>query len=218
MSATSLTVGRVESINVGVAREISRGDRSELSGIYKQPHDGAIEVAVEGLPGDVQIDRRYHGGPDKALCVYAADHFEYWCEQLDREILPGAFGENLTTRGLLEDETAVGDVFRIGTALLQVTQPRQPCWKLAARHGEKQLVRWVEKSSKTGFYLRCLEPGMLTVGDPIERVERPETLVSIVEANRIIRSKDRGAIQRLLSIAALSEAWRRDLESRVVDL
>jgi MOSC domain-containing protein YiiM len=184
-----------------------------LSGIYKTPASGPVHLSLVGLAGDHQVDRRYHGGPDKAVNVYPSEHYEHWSSRLAEPCLPGAFGENFTTTGLVEDEVAIGDVFRVGKALVQVTQPRQPCSKLAGRHRQPQLVLWVEESGRTGFYLRCLEAGDVQAGDQLERVDRPAELISISEANRILRhhKHDKLVLQRLYRIPALSKAWRDDL-------
>ena len=201
---------------VGLPRPLTIGGKQVLTCIFKEPVSGPVRVGRLGLTRDEQVDRRYHGGVDKAVNVYSADHFDYWSERLGRPIEPGAFGENLTIAGCREEDVAIGDVLTIGTARLQVTQPRQPCGTLAAKFGEKMLVRWVNDSGKTGFYLRCLEPGEVSAGDVIEWLERAEPRISVAEANDIMlcAKDDPEAVDRLVAIEALSDAWRTDLSAR----
>jgi MOSC domain-containing protein YiiM len=207
------------SVNVATAQPLDYGSRTVFSGIFKAAVAGPVKLARLGLAGDEQADHRYHGGPDKAVNVYPSEHYAHWTGILGKPCLPGAFGENFTTTGLLEDEVAIGDVFRVGSALVQVTQPRQPCRKLAAKHRQPQLVLWVEESGRTGFYLRSIEAGEVQAGDRFERVERPAELVTISEANRILRhhKHDRKMLKRLHKVEALSKAWRDDLERLLGD-
>jgi MOSC domain-containing protein YiiM len=187
-----------------------------LSGIFKRPVAGPVLLAKLGLNGDEQADRRYHGGADKAVNVYPQEHFAYWEEKLGQPLEPGAFGEDFSTRGLVEDETCIGDTYQVGAAVVQVTQPRQPCWNLASKHHEPELVRWVIESRKTGFYMRCLKPGSVQAGDLIKLVNRPANRVTISEANRIMidAKHDLAAINRLLAVTELSDACRSELARR----
>jgi MOSC domain-containing protein YiiM len=205
----------VESINVGQVTHLSMQGESVLTGIFKQPVAGPIEVGELGLVGDVQADHRFHGGPDKALNVYPVEHYAYWREVLGQDWSAGAFGENFTTRGLLEDEIAIGDVFQMGDARFEVTQARQPCWKLAAKHHLPGLVKLVETSGRTGFYLRCLTPGTISAGMELNRISRPEPLFSVRAAYQILRDRhDLEQAQELLRVSALSDAWRAEMLER----
>ena len=203
----------VTSVNVGASRPLQLRNKTVLSGIYKEPIAGAVRIGRLGLVGDTQVDRRYHGGPDKAVNVYSVEHYPYWSERLGQTLTAGAFGENLTIQGLTESEVAIGDIYRVGEAVLQVTQPRQPCHKLSAKHDEPMLVKWVEQSGRTGFYLRCLEPGNVQAEDRWELAERCDPQFTISNCNRL-RSDPlahQTAVQQLLAIPALSEAWRTEL-------
>lgn len=205
----------VESINIGQVAKLTMRGKSVPSGIFKQPLTGPVEVGELGLAGDVQVDRRFHGGPDKAINVYPVEHYAYWQEVLGQVWTAGAFGENLTTRGLLEDEVAIGDVFQLGNAKFEVTQARQPCSKLAARHHLTSLIKLVEASGRTGFYLRCLTPGTIAVGMEFTRISRPEPLFTVRAAYQILRDRqDLQGAQALLEVSALSGAWRDELLQR----
>jgi MOSC domain-containing protein YiiM len=128
-----------------------------------------------------------------------------------------SFGENFTTEGLREDEVCIGDVYRVGEALVEVSQPRQPCFKLATWNGEPRLSRWVQQSGRTGFYFRCLAEGRVEAGAAIALVERPFPWATIAEANRLMHrdKQDRAALERLLALPALSESWRQTFQRRL---
>ena len=203
----------VLSINVGLPNVLKHGNKEVQSGIRKSPVAGSIQVTQNGLPGDGQADLKNHGGSDKAICVYSADHFPYWEQRLGFQFNAGAFGENFTLSGSSELEWCIGDQVRVGTALLQVTQPRQPCYKLGARHEKPELTAWVTQTGYTGFYLRVLEEGEVTAGEPVVVVERDPAGITIAEANRIMHhdKTDAEGIQRLLAVPALSDSWRETL-------
>ncbi len=208
---------RLKSLNVGQPAPLAYRGRWVQSGFRKSPVLGALWLEETGLEGDAQADLKAHGGPDKAVCVYPLEHYPYWRERLARPLEPAAFGENFSTEGLLEPEVCVGDVYRVGEAAVQVSQPRQPCYKLAARHEVKELALWVQETGRTGFYLRCLEPGEVRADDAIELVERPPEGVSVAEANRVMHRdrRDAAGIERLLALSALSASWRRTFEKRL---
>ena len=171
-----------------------------------------------GLAGDEQADEKNHGGPDKALCVFAAEHYPGYEELLGRPLERPAFGENLTVEGLDEHTVCIGDRLRVGTALCEISLPRNPCFKIGARHGTKQFVLWVERSGRTGFYLRVLEPGRVAAGDALELVARPYPEVTVAEANRVMHhdKRDWPAIEFLLTVPELGASWRRTFERRLV--
>jgi MOSC domain-containing protein YiiM len=176
-----------------------------------------VPLGPTGLAGDVQADLRVHGGPDKAVCVYPTEHLAHWSERLGRRLAPGAFGENFSLVDLLEGDVCLGDVYRVGSALVQVSQPRQPCYKLATRNGEPAFALWVQESGRTGFYFRCLEPGQVQVGDVIMLVERTAPECTVLEVNRVLhRDKhDRVGVDRLLARPELAASLRRTLERRL---
>jgi MOSC domain-containing protein YiiM len=184
----------------------------------KPPVSGPRWLGETGLQGDAQADLDNHGGPEKAVCVYPLEHYPYWTERLGKSLEPGSFGENFSTQGLSETEVCIGDVYRVGSSLLQVSQPRQPCYKLAARHGVPEMAAWVQEQGRTGFYLRCLEPGEVRAGDEVSLVERPAGAVSVTGANRVMHHDrhDREGIRALLAMGELlAGSWRTKLEKRL---
>lgn len=205
------------SLNVGLPAPLAYRRKHVQSGFRKSPIGGALWLSNTGLAGDGQADLKNHGGPEKAVCVYPLEHHPYWEERLDRRLGPAAFGENFSTDGFTESVVCVGDVYGVGTAVVQVSQPRQPCFKLAARHGVKELALWVQATGLTGFYFRVLEEGEVTAGDEIALLERPAPEASVAEANRVMHldKHDVAGIERLLAVAELSASWRRTFEKRL---
>lgn len=176
---------RLLSVQVGHPAVLDSDEGSWVTSIFKSPVDGAIELGETNLAGDAQADLRVHGGPDKAVCVYSADHFAAWREELpDHACEPGAFGENFTVTGQTESTVCIDDVYAIGTAIVQVSQPRGPCWKLARRWKRLDFVRLVAKTGRTGWYLRVLRPGIVAAGQTFELLERSRPDLTIAQANR----------------------------------
>jgi MOSC domain-containing protein YiiM len=186
-------------------------DQPWQTGFYKEPVDGPRWLAQTNLAGDGQADLHNHGGPDKAVLAYAATHYPGWREQLARPDLPhGAFGENFTVEGLTEETVNIGDVYRLGDALVQVSQPRQPCWKLARRWRIKELTALVEQTGRTGWYLRVLEEGEVEPGQPMTLLERPYPAWTVSRATRTMRTRtsDRAAAGELAGVKELAASWR----------
>lgn len=213
----SSAAGRVVSLNVGRPGPLPYRGKSVRSGFVKPPVSEALWLSKTGLDGDEQADLRNHGGPEKAVCVYPLEHYPYWEGRLGRVLGPASFGENFSTEGLTEDRVCIGDVYRVGGAVVQVSQPRQPCFKLAARHGFPQLALWVQETGLTGFYFQVLEEGEVVAGDGISLVQRPATTVRLAEANRVMHHdrRDVAGIERLLEAPGLSANWRRTFEKRL---
>jgi len=170
------------SVNVSCPKEVTYRGQTVRTGIFKTPVADRVRVHRLNIEGDTQVDLRVHGGPDKAVYVYPHEHYEYWARELMRKDFAfGQFGENLTTRGLLEDDVRVGDVLRIGSALLRVTEPRLPCFKLMTKMNNFRFAQPFLASGRTGFYLRVLEEGEVGAGDLIERVDGEPSLPTIRE-------------------------------------
>jgi MOSC domain-containing protein YiiM len=180
---------RVLSVNIGQRRQVETPRGIVLTSIFKSPVQGRIPVRGHSLVGDTQSDLTVHGGPTKAIYAYPFEHYPYWAATLHREISYGNFGENLTTEGLLESDIHVGDQYRIGTALLQVTKPRQPCYKLALRFNLPTMVKLFWNSGFSGFYFSVVEEGDIAAGDTIELVERNAQGKTIAEVTRADREK-----------------------------
>jgi len=197
------------------------GGHGVPSGIFKRPRTGVVGITRGGLVGDEQGDRKHHGGPEKAIHHYALDHYAQWRAELPPLALrletPGAFGENLSTSGLTEAEVCIGDVFRLGTARVQVSQARQPCWRLNERFGLADMARRVQESGRTGWYYRVLEEGQVHPGDVLELLDRPVgdwSLARILHA--LYRDPlHRGELLELTELPLLSESWRALLRRRI---
>ncbi|MCL4109418.1 UNVERIFIED_CONTAM: hypothetical protein GTU68_043646 [Idotea baltica] len=192
-------------------------DKTWETGFFKTTVTGPQWLAYGGFRGDAQADRINHGGVDKAVCVYPVEHYPHWINQLGRGMNAGAFGENLTTKGLLETEVCVGDIFEIGGARLQISQPRQPCWKLARRWQRKDLTALVERTGKTGFYFRVLEHGYVENEESFSMIERPFPDWTIERCNKVMhhQKKDAEASRQLASeCTALAGSWKDALWAR----
>jgi MOSC domain-containing protein YiiM len=202
------------SVQVGRPRE-RFDDEVWVSAIFKDVVSGPIRLEATNLAGDEQADLRVHGGPDKAVCVYPADHLPFWRETLGRsDMAPGAFGENFSVTGLVEADVCVGDVFAVGSAVVQVSQPRGPCWKLGRKWSRLDLPKIVIAEGKTGWYLRVLQAGEVEAGQDLRRIDRQYPEWTIVEANRLAYAKAgelRAERLRFAECSALSAAWRTSM-------
>jgi MOSC domain-containing protein YiiM len=177
----------VVSVNVGERREIPWRRRLVSTGIFKHPVAGRVTVRNDHVEGDHVADRRVHGGWSKAVYAYPAEHYAWWRGELPEHEWPwGFFGENLTIEGLLEDDVAVGDRLRVGSAELEVTEPRLPCLKLGVRFGSASFIKQFLLSGRTGFYLAIVEPGDIGAGDRIERIGRVEGADTIADLVRSV--------------------------------
>jgi MOSC domain-containing protein YiiM len=174
-------MARVLSVNVGLPRAIRTGQRTVSTAIWKFPVEGQVAVRGVNLDGDEQADRSVHGGPDKAVYAYAIEETRAWERELGRELGPAPFGENLTTEGLDVSGALVGERWRIGTTLLEVAQPRLPCFKLGLRIGDRSFIRRFARASRPGAYLRIVQPGALAAGDNVgvDIASRPDHGVSV---------------------------------------
>lgn len=209
---------RVVSVNVGMPKTRIWKGRYVSTAIFKDPVPGRVALRRENLDGDAQADLTVHGGPDKAVYAYPSEHYEYWRAELPGvDLPPGVFGENLTTEGLIEDSVHIGDVFRVGTARLVVTQPRQPCFKLGLRFNDPSMVKRFVAGGRPGIYFAIAEIGEVGPGDPIERVSEDENRVSVVELNGLIfdHRADPDTIRRALKVPALAASIREELQARL---
>jgi MOSC domain-containing protein YiiM len=214
---------KVLALHTGAARDITATgtgewwDKDWRSGFVKASQLGSVWLGYEGFSGDEQADRKHHGGVEKAVCVYPVEHYLYWQEVLPGLDLPhGAFGENLTTSGLLESGVSVGDVYQLGDAMVQVSQPRQPCWKLARRWRVKDLSAQVERTGYTGFYFRVLRHGHVAAGNELELKDRPWPQWTLQRCNEIMhhQRQDAESARQLAECPALSGSWKDNLWRR----
>jgi MOSC domain-containing protein YiiM len=199
------------SINVARPRIILIGQQQVSTGIFKEPVEGPVMMRRLNLDGDRQADLSVHGGPSKAVYGYPSEHYPYWREVLPGMELPyGMFGENLTTEGMNEEETNIGDQFRIGEAVVMVTQPREPCYKLAAKFRREDIIKKFFLSGRSGFYFSVVQEGMVQAGDEIEAVHRDASRVSIADINRINMHgvTDAEVLRRALRVETLPEGYR----------
>ena len=165
-----MTIWTIAAVCTGTARPFNG---AETSAIAKRPREGAVQVLGEGLAPDEQADRRVHGGPEMALHLYPQGHHDWWRGQIGESPLldePGGFGSNLAVTGLTEEMVHIGDRFRLGSALIEVSQPRQPCWKIEHRFGHKGMIASIIKTGRCGWYFRVIETGEVTAGDALERI------------------------------------------------
>lgn len=216
----SVQAGRIQKLGVAGADDPLR--RPWRSAFFKSAIAGTVEVGTLGLADDQQADRRHHGGPDKALLMYSADHFDLWRHEYAlADLAPGGFGENLTVAGFAEADVCLGDRLRVGTALLEVSQPRQPCSNINRRWGRKGITEAVVANGWGGWYLRVLEPGTLGGGaDEVRLAERahPGLTVSLATDALYRRCDDPAVFAALLDCPALPESFKRGLRGRLAEL
>jgi len=198
-------------------RDVSWNGEIIQTGIFKEPIAGKTALRKLNFDGDAQADLTVHGGPDKAVYAYPAEYYPVWETKLGRPLLPAAFGENLTTEGLVEDRVYIGDIFRMGTAKLIVTQPRMPCYKLGIRFGDPGLVKTFLKAGLAGIYFAVVEEGEIGAGDEIEQVHADEQRVTVREmlALMLNRRPARDDLQRLLAVPGLAAVWREEFQDRL---
>lgn len=209
---------KIISVNVGLPREIIVGGQRITTGIFKAPIAGRVMARTLNLDGDRQADLSVHGGVYKAVYAYPAEHYKFWREALpEMDLSFGMFGENLTTEGLFEAEMNIGDKFRIGAAVLQVTQPRMPCYKLAAKFGRNDIIKRFLQSERSGIYFSVLEEGELGAGDAIELLHRDENNVTVRDIVRLYTTEkyNMQLLRRAVQLEALPMDWRDYFQMRI---
>jgi len=209
------------SVSVGLPREVIWKGRTVTTGIFKEPVEGRVMVRKLNLDGDRQADLSVHGGPDKAVYGYPAEHYDYWLHELPDMKLPwGMFGENLTTEGLLEEFVNIGDRFRIGSSVLMATQPRMPCYKLQVKFGRDDIVKRFLRSGRPGFYFSVLTEGEVSAGDEIELISRDEKNVTIADITRLyVGERDNlDLLNRAVQVEALPGSWRDHFQRQIEKL
>jgi MOSC domain-containing protein YiiM len=207
---------RIVSVNVGLPRLLSWKGVTFQSSIFKTPVPGRVVLRTTNLDGDGQADLSVHGGPNKAVYGYPAEHYSYWREQLPRYDLPwGAFGENWTIDGLLEAEVSVGDRYRVGSAVVMVRTPRLPCFKLAAKFQRDDMIERFLSSGRCGFYFSVVEEGEVGAGDEFQFVGEQTPTLSILETFQAYTSLNLELLQRAARAEALPKSWRERFQTRI---
>jgi MOSC domain-containing protein YiiM len=209
------------SVNVGLPRVVMSDGKPVSTGIFKEPVAGRVMLRTLNLDGDGQADLSVHGGPSKAVYVYPSEHYDYWKYELPGMKLPwGMFGENFTTAGLFESELNIGDKFRVGSAVVRVTEPRLPCYKLALKFARPDIIKRFLASELTGFYFAVLREGDVGAGDPIQLIERSQHSLKVSDVTRLYTSEKHNAelVRRAIDVEALPESWRSYFQHRLAKL
>jgi len=199
---------RVLSVNVGGVRKFDYHGRPAQSAIWKSPVSGRVAARGVNLAGDRQADLQAHGGLDKAVYAYAVEDQRWWEREIGRPLSNGEFGENLTTEGIELNDALVGERWQIGSTVLEVSEPRIPCWRLGVRMNDQRFPRRFTEALRPGAYLRIVVEGDVGAGDEIRVVERPEQGLTIRDVFRIY-TRDRHEVDRLLAVPQMSESWKR---------
>jgi MOSC domain-containing protein YiiM len=211
---------KIISVNIGLPREVVWKGITVRTAIFKEPVAGAVTIGELNLAGDQQADLTVHGGPEKAVYAYPAEHYEYRRKQLsDFSWSWGAFGENLTTTGLWEDTLCIGDVLRVGSAILQITQPRMPCYKLQLRFNRDDIIKRFLVSGRSGFYLSVIDLGDVGAGSKIEILDRDPHSVTVADIVSLYlgQKRDPELLQRAMNVSSLPENWKTELLPRAQD-
>jgi MOSC domain-containing protein YiiM len=209
------------SVNVGLPRVVISNGDPVSTGIFKAPVAGRVMLRTLNLDGDRQADLSVHGGPTKAVYVYPSEHYDYWKRELPGIQFPwGMFGENFTSAGLFESELNIGDKFAVGSALVAVTEPRMPCYKLAIKFGRPDIVKRFLASERTGFYFAVLREGDVAAGDPIQLMERSEHSLKVSDVTRLYTREKHNSelLHRAIEVEALPESWRSYFQHQLVRL
>ena len=209
---------QVISVNVGLPREVIWKGMTVQTGIFKDSVHGPVTIGKLNLTGDQQSDLTVHGGAEKAVYAYPSEHYAHWREELPEVSFSwGKFGENLTTEGLTEDALCIGDRLRVGSAVLMVTQPRMPCYKLALRFERDDMIKRFLTSQRSGFYFSVIEEGEARAGSKIEIVSRDPHRVAVVDIVRLYlrQADDPELLHRAMNVSALPQNWKAELAARV---
>ena len=207
----------VISVNVGLPREVESKGAKVLTGIFKDPVDGPVMIRTLNLDGDRQADLTVHGGAEKAVYAYPVEHYDYWRKELPDVKFPwGKFGENLSTSGLSEDTLHIGDRLRIGSALLTVTQPRMPCYKLGIKFERDDMIKRFLASGRTGFYFSVEEEGEVRAGSEVEILSRDPNQVAVADITRLYvdHTPNPELLRRAVNTIALPQRWKSYLVER----
>lgn len=206
------------SLNVGLPRLATYRTQTVNTGIYKEPVTGSVQLRTLNLDGDRQADLAVHGGPNKAVYGYPSEHYEFWRQELPGTQMPwGMFGENFTTEGMFETDLHIGDRLQIGSAILVVRQPRIPCYKLALKFRQDDILARFLRSERSGFYFSVEQQGTVAAGDSFEFLSRDEPGITISEMNRVyaLDMYNVELLNKAIATDALPEDWKQFLKKRL---
>jgi MOSC domain-containing protein YiiM len=214
---------KVLSVNVGLPRKVLFNGQTITTAIFKDPVKGPVMLRKINLDGDKQADLTVHGGVDKAVYSYPAEHYDYWRKQYPNiDIIWGMFGENFTTEGLMEDTVNIGDQIKIGSAKLVATQPRMPCYKLGVRFGIMEIIKRFLSSGRPGIYFKVLKQGEVKTDDKIEIIEKDKNNVTVKDIVRLYINRDHAdnieTMRRAIKISALPEGWKYEFQQNIEQL
>lgn len=200
---------KIINLAVGKPKEYNWNDKKELSGIGKSTVQ-AFEVERTGIIGDEVANHKFHGGPDRVVCLYPFEHYAYWEEEFQKKLILPAFGENLTATGMTEEQVCIGDIYKIGDTILQITQGRVPCVTISNYNEEKQFLKKVIETNLTGYFFRVLEEGTIIFDSEITLLEKHSKEISVSFATQILfhQKQDKVSIEKILTVDALSEEWK----------
>lgn len=205
------------SINVSKPREEQFNQKGISTGIFKRAVEEPLFLSWLNLEGDGQGDLVHHGGREKAVCVYPYEYYPFWEKELQMNLEYGAFGENITTKGLLEEDVCIGDIFRLGETIVEVTQPRQPCYKLSIRYGAPDMPLKVQETGFTGFYFRVLKEGVVSKSGGLTKLHSHPKAITVSYANQIMHRDKQNweAMTQILEVEELSANWRKTFLKRL---
>lgn len=206
----------VQEICVGTPRDIDVNGEAVSSSIFKQAVPGTVPLSLRNLHGDEQANLNFHGGREKAIYVYSASYYPYWRKALGRDALePSQFGQNITVDGLPDDKVRIGDIFRLGTATVEVAQPRIPCAKLGARLGDRDFTAQFLLAGRLGYYLYVIEAGELATGDEMSLVKRPDHAITVAALwqTTFTQQRDLAVARRALDFPHVDEGWKKRLRA-----
>jgi MOSC domain-containing protein YiiM len=214
------TEAKIHNLSVGTPKTLKYGNGKEMQSAIEKQAVERVFLAHEGFHGDQVADLKHHGGPERAVCIYPAEHYPLWEEEFQKPLPPATFGENLTVSGMLEQDVYIGDIFRIGDAVIQVTQGRVPCQTIDRRLEMTPLMKRMVKTGFTGYLCRVLEEGEIRADSDIELIERHPEQISVLYTNEVNfhRAKDIEAMTKILKVDALAEEWRKHFEKRLEKL
>ena len=200
---------KIINLAVGKPKEYYWDNKIELTGIGKSPVQ-AFEVKKTGIVGDDVANHKFHGGPDRVVCFYPFEHYSYWEEVFQRKLILPAFGENITATGMTEEQVCIGDIYKIGDTILQITQGRVPCVTISNYNEEKQLLKKVIETTQTGYFFRVLEEGTIMFDSEITLLEKHSNEISVSFATQILfhQKQDKASIEKILTVDVLAEDWR----------